>query len=171
MDFNIYTEKPDLNKALFEVTHGLYILTSTAKDKINGQCLDALMQVTNNPPMIAIGVGKKSLTHEMIMESGKFGVNIIDQAGDAWRNLVKLFGMKSGRDINKFENIEYELGDNACPILTYAKAFYECSVVKEKCLDLQTHTLFIGTVNKAGVHENGKALTYNEYRAMVKIKK
>ncbi|MBT3180883.1 MAG: flavin reductase, partial [Deltaproteobacteria bacterium] len=66
MDFKVTNDNAELNQTLFQVTHGLYILTSTMNGKHNGQCLDALMQVTNMPPRVTIGVGKKSLTHEMI---------------------------------------------------------------------------------------------------------
>ncbi|MFA4875434.1 MAG: flavin reductase, partial [bacterium] len=89
MDHHIVTETQGLNQALFQVTHGLYILTSAIGDKINGQCLDALMQVTNMPPRIAIGVGKRSLTCEMIQESGIFVANAIDRECIACYDMVK----------------------------------------------------------------------------------
>ena len=65
--FLVARDAAGLNQALFQVTHGLYILTAATGSRLNGQCLDALMQVTNVPPRIAIGVNKRSLTHEMIV--------------------------------------------------------------------------------------------------------
>jgi len=56
MAFTVVTDAVGLNQALFQVTHGLYILTAASGDRLNGQCLDALMQVTNAPPRVAIGV-------------------------------------------------------------------------------------------------------------------
>ena len=62
MAFNYVTESGPINIALFKVTHGLYILTAKRDEKLIGQCIDALMQVTNAPPRIVVGVGNTSLT-------------------------------------------------------------------------------------------------------------
>jgi len=167
LGYNIFTDIAGVNQALFQITHGLYILTAF-KDKPNGQCLDACMQVTNTPPRIAIGVGKRSLTHEMISATGLFVINVLDQESEKCYDLVKLFGFKSGREINKLENIEYETTDSKIPILNDAKAFFECKVQPEKTIDLKTHTLFIADVIKAGTHNTGEPLTYNEYRKKIK---
>ncbi|HQC51356.1 MAG TPA: flavin reductase [bacterium] len=84
MEFKIVSENSAINQALFQVTHGLYILTSTSGGRLNGQCLDALMQVTSIPPRIAIGVGKRTLTCEMISESGLFVANVQRTAHIHW---------------------------------------------------------------------------------------
>ena len=55
MVFSFVTEGPALNQALFQVTHGLYVITAKRGDKINGQVVDSLMQVTSAPPRIAVG--------------------------------------------------------------------------------------------------------------------
>ena len=167
-NFTIVTDAAQLNQALFQVTHGLYILTSRVGDAINGQCLDALMQVTNMPPRMAIGVGKRSLTHEMIQESGIFIANVIDRDDPACYDVVKHFGFQSGHKVDKFADYPHELGENGAPILPQAKAFYECRVVRDKCVDLDTHTIFVGAVESAGTHDAGDPLTYNEYRKVMK---
>ncbi|MBN1282940.1 MAG: flavin reductase [Proteobacteria bacterium] len=170
MDFNIARDTAGLNQALFSVTHGLYILTSRAGDRINGQCLDSLMQVTNMPPRIAIGVGKRSLTHEMITESGVFVANVIDRGFAGCYDDVKRFGFQSGRKVDKFADRAQEPGEMGAPILPEAKAFYECRVISDKTLDLGTHTLFVADVIRAGTRESGEPLTYNEYRRVMKKK-
>ena len=168
MDYKIEIDAPGINQALFQVTHGLYILTSKLGDRINGQCLDALMQVTNMPPRIAIGVGKRTLTHEMISESGVFVANAIDKdCGDCYAD-VKRFGFQSGRKVDKFADRAHELGELGAPILPESKAFYECRVARDLVLDLGTHTLFVADVVRAGTHEAGEPLTYNEYRKVMK---
>ena len=78
-EFTVVSDPAGLNQILFEMTHGLYVLTAVRGGRANGQCLDAAMQITSSPPRIAIGVGKKSLTHEMIAETGKFILNALDR--------------------------------------------------------------------------------------------
>lgn len=168
MEHKIVTDVQGLNQALFQVTHGLYILASCVGDKLNGQCLDSLMQVTNMPPRIAIGVGKRSLTHEMLMESGVFAANAICREDQGCLDLVKHFGFQSGRKVDKFATVPYERGELGAPLLPGAKAFWECKVDRSRMVDLKTHTLFVGDVIRAGTREAGEPLTYNEYRKIMK---
>ena len=168
MAFDVVTEARELNQALFAVTHGLYILTAASSDRLNGQCLDALMQVTSAPPRIAIGVNKGSLTHEMIAETGQFIVNVLDKEDQRCPEVIKHFGFQSGRTVDKFADVPYEVGENGAPILPNAKAFYECRVLPEMTLDLETHSLFVAEVERAGTREEGKPLTYNEYRETIR---
>lgn len=168
MEFKIAKDAGEINQAMFKITHGLYILTSKSGEKINGQCLDALMQVTNAPARVAIGVNKRSLTHEMIMESGFFTVNVINKCEDCCVDMIRHYGFQTGRKVDKFANEKYELGNNGAPILSDALAFYECIVDKKITQDLGTHSLFVGTVERAGAKDAGEPLTYNEYRRSIK---
>ncbi len=162
--FEITTDPAGLNRSLFELTHGLYVLTALRDGRANGQCLDAAMQVTNAPPRIALGVGKRSLTHEMIAATGKFALNALDRTDPSCQDVVRRFGFQSGRDVDKFSDFPYEPGENGCPLLPDAKAFWECTVIPELTVDLGTHTLFVAAVERAGVRDTGEPLTYNEYR-------
>jgi len=166
--FELVTDANGLNRALFQVTHGLYILTAKEGDKINGQCLDALMQVTNAPPRIAIGVGKRSLTHEMIVRSGLFVANVIDREDPLCEAVVRRFGFQSGRNVDKFSDYAYTTSKRGIPILPDAKGFFECTVLPDLTVDLGTHSLFVASVDQAGTHEQGEPFTYNEYRKRMK---
>ena len=154
----------EINQALFQVTHGLYIVTVRSEERINGQCLDALMQVTNVPPRIAIGMGKRSLTHDMVMASGRFAVSVLDQENPDSASTIRRFGFQSGRDVDKFADFAHEDTPEGIPILPDAVAVYECTVLPEMTIDLGTHTLFVASVDLAGTREGGVPLTYNEYR-------
>ncbi len=164
MAFKTVTEPAPINVALFQVTHGLYILTSKSGDKINGQCIDALMQVTNAPPRIVLGVGNKSLTHDMICESGHFCVSVLDRNNPTCGDVVRQFGFQSGRDVDKFADFDHEVNEQGIPFLPDAVAVYDCTVVPEKTVDLGTHSLFVASVDRASTREAGEPLTYNEYR-------
>ena len=164
MAFNFVAEPGPINVALFQVTHGLYILTAKSGDRINGQCLDALMQVTNAPPRIVIGVGNKSLTHDMIYESGRFCVSVLDRGNPTCGDVVRRFGFQSGRDADKFADFVHELNEHGIPFLPEAVAVYDCTVIPEMTVDLGTHSLFVASVDLAGTRDEGEPLTYNEYR-------
>jgi flavin reductase (DIM6/NTAB) family NADH-FMN oxidoreductase RutF len=168
MTFTFVTDSASLNQALFRVTHGLYILTARSGNRINGQCLDALMQVTNMPPRMAIGIGKKSLTHEMIAASGRFTVSVLDRENKSCPDVIRRFGFQSGRDVDKFAGFPHETTEHGIPYLPDAVAIYECSVIPQMTVDLRTHSLFIATVDRAGPRDGGEPLTYNEYRKSIR---
>ncbi len=168
MSFTFVTDAASLNQALFQVTHGLYILTARSVDRINGQCLDALMQVTNAPPRMATAVGKKSLTHEMITESGRFAVSVLDRESEASGDVIRRFGFQSGRDADKFQGFPHETTEHGIPYLPDAVAIYECTVIPEMTVDLETHSLFVASVDRAGTRDGGEPLTYNEYRKRIR---
>ena len=46
--------------ALYKISYGLYVITSKKGDKINGQTANALIQVTGEPPQLAIGINTKT---------------------------------------------------------------------------------------------------------------
>lgn len=164
MAFTFANDNASLNQALFRVTHGLYILTARSGDRINGQCLDALMQVTNMPPRMAIGIGVKSLTHEMIAESNRFVVSVLDREDKGCLDVIRRFGFQSGRDVDKFADFPHEQTEHGIPYLPGAVAIYECTVIPAMTVDLGTHSLFVASVDRAGTREGGEPLTYNEYR-------
>jgi flavin reductase (DIM6/NTAB) family NADH-FMN oxidoreductase RutF len=167
MAFAFVTDDASLNQALFRVTHGLYIVTAKSGDRINGQCLDALMQVTNAPPRIAIGIGVQSLTHEMIADSGRFAVSVLDRLNANASDVIRRFGFQSGREVAKFVDLEYEVTEHGIPYLPGAVAVYECTVCRETTVDLKTHSLFVASVDRAGTRDGGEPLTYNEYRKRI----
>ena len=164
MEFKLVTDNAGLNDALFRVTHGLYIVTTRVKERLNGQCIDALMQVTNAPPRISIGMGKRSLTYEMIGASGRFVVSALNREDPACGDLIRRFGFQSGRDADKLDGLAYELTEQGIPFLPNAVAIYECSVLPDLTTNLGTHSLFVASVDQAGTREGGEPLTYNEYR-------
>ena len=164
MAFEIVTEPGPINAALFQVTHGLYILTAKSGSRINGQCLDALMQITSSPPRIVLGVGNKTLTHDMIRESGKFCVSVLDRGDAACGDIVRRFGFQSGRKVDKFADFNHEVNDFGIPFLPDAVAVYDCTILPERTMDLGTHSLFVASVDRASTREDGEPLTYNEYR-------
>ena len=168
MAFTFVTDDASVNQALFQVTHGLYILTARSGERINGQCLDALMQVTNVPPRMAIGIGKRSLTHELIAESGRFAVSVLDRSNEANAAVIRRFGFQSGRDVDKFAGFPHDLTEHGIPYLPDAVAVYECTVVPGMTVDLGTHSLFVASVDRAGTRVGGEPLTYNEYRKRIR---
>ncbi len=150
-----------MNKVVLrKITYGLYIISSGRDGKFNGQIGNTMFQVTTDPATIAISINKENYTHELIKLSRKFSVSIL--AKTAPMTLIGLFGFKSGRDVNKLQNIKIKTGVTNVPIvLDYSIGYLEAELMSE--LDCGSHTIFVGRVVDADVTGNDEPMTYDYY--------
>ena len=150
------------NEAFWDLSYGLYIVTSRDGERMNGQIATAAMQVTAVPPKIVVCLSKETLTHELLIKSGKFGITVLDQ--EITMQEIGPWGFRSGRDIDKFRNAHYRIGvETGVPlVLDHALSVLEAKVIQS--LDVDTHTLFVGEVEGAERLREGKPLTYDYYQ-------
>ncbi len=149
--------------ALYEISYGLYVVSSTHDGRVNGQIANTVFQVTSEPPRIAVSINKKNLTHEYIRKSGVFGVSVLDQSTPL--SFVGLFGFKSGRDADKFPGVSCEKGVTGCVLVTQnSTSILEARVVTS--MDAGTHTVFLGDVVSAKRIRPGTPMTYAYYHAV-----
>jgi flavin reductase (DIM6/NTAB) family NADH-FMN oxidoreductase RutF len=146
----------EAQRALEKVLNGVAVVSSRMDDKINGLTVAWMTQVSYQPPLIAVSVGKARYTHEMIESSKVFAVSVLHEGQ---LEVAKLFGLQSGRDVDKFARVAYETRVSGSPILKDCLAFLDCEV--ESSLHVGDHTIFIGRILDAGVKGYGKPLIYN----------
>jgi len=147
-------------KALYKLGYGLYVVTSRKGNRFNGQIANTVFQITSEPPAIAVSINKSNLTHEFIEESKVLVASVLSQ--DTPLNFIGHFGFKSGRDIDKFEGINYLMGKTQAPVVTdNTLAYLEANIIQQ--LDVGTHTIFIGELVAAEVLKEGDPMTYAYY--------
>ena len=148
------------HKALHNCSYGLYVISSRKGDRLNGQIANTVVQVASDPPTIAVSINKQNLTHEFISASKVFTASILLQ--DTPLSFIGHFGFKSGREVDKFKDVNYRLGDNKAPIvLDHSLAYLEAKVINQ--VDVGTHTVFIGELVGAEVLTEGEPMTYAYY--------
>ncbi len=147
--------------ALDKLSYGLYVLTSHKGDKLNGQCVNTVFQLTSQPLRIAVCLNKHNLTHDYVSASGVFAVSVL---GENHFDEVRIFGYQSGRKADKFSGVSYIKGQNGCPILTDCLACLEARVLPDKTADVGTHTLFVADVTTGRMAAETNPLTYAFYR-------
>lgn len=161
-------DRKKIIEAVNKISYGLYVISSVAKDgRINGQIGNTVFQITSTPMRVAVGINKSNYTYELIKESGVFAINVLKQSQI---DLVTVFGLKSGREINKFENVKYHRSINGVPVLDDIVSWMECRIVGEMAIDCGTHKLFVADVVDGDVITSDEPLTYKFYRDS-KIKK
>ena len=147
-------------KALHKISYGLYIVASHMDGKINGQIANTVFQITSQPVTVAVSLNKENLTHEFVEKNGAFAVSILSQ--NAPMEFIGLFGFRSGREIDKFKDVNFFLGNTSCPIVRdYSVGFLEGKVTKK--IDCGTHTLFIGEIIDADILSDEEPMTYSYY--------
>ena len=135
--------------ALGTMNYGVYVVTCRSREKTNGLTVAWATQVSMNPPLLAVAVHKKWYSHELLTSSEYFIVHVLaeDQV-----TIGKHFGFVSGRDRNKFEGVDWELGFNDIPILKGCKTIMGCKKVQE--VSTGDHTVFIGEILFSKIDES-----------------
>ena len=155
-------------KAMFQLTYGLFVLTARTGEKDNGCIINTAGQVTAAPNRISITVSKDNLTHDMIMESGKFNLSVISERTDF--ELFRRFGFQSGRTADKFAGYSScRRSGNGIYYITEGTNAY-ISAVTEQTIDLGTHTMFICSVEDMDLLADAPSATYAYYHSSIKPK-
>ena len=144
--------------ALFNIGYGLYVITSNDGNKDNGMIGNAVAQVASSPNRIMVSINKANYSHDVIKETGKMNVNCLSV--EAPFSVFQNFGFQSGRNADKFANMDVLRSDNGLIFLPrYINSFMSLQV--EQYVDIGTHGMFICAVTEARVISDTETMTYN----------
>ena len=142
----------------------LVVVTAAAGGRRSGQVAVTAHGASIVPerPRLTVALWKENLTHDLAQASGALAVHLLRDDQDA---LVYHFGLQSGRVMDKFSGLDYELGTTGTPLLRDCLAAFECRVVNR--MDGGDHTVFLGdVVNSLGEGE-GSPLWWRDLRARI----
>ena len=151
---------------LFKISYGLYVLSAESEGKRSGCMINTLMQQTSSPERFSVTVNKQNFTHDLVAASGRFAVAVLSEKTSF--DTIKGFGMRSGRDADKFEGAAYAEAENGCYVPTDgALGWFEMEV--DGSVDMGTHTMFTARATRTvTIAEEGGALTYDYYQRFIK---
>ncbi len=144
-------------KVLRTFTYGLYAVGCADEGEINAFTANWLTQVSFEPPLLAVSVENDSKSLPMIQHSRKFTVNVL-KVGD--RELAGQLGKSAIQHPDKLLGVDYEIGENGCPILRAALAWVACEV--RHLAPAGDSTLFVAEVVDVGMISEGTPLTMAE---------
>jgi len=139
-----------------KISQGMYVLTVNG----GGCIVDAVSQISaGDNPLISVAVMKSNYTNELMKKNDIFVLSVLGMNVNP--DIIKTFGFKSMRDINKFENINTTevYGIN---IINDSLGYMICEKVDS--IDNDTHTLFIGRLIEADLFDDSKEMTYGYYQ-------
>ncbi len=150
-----------MNKStLHKISYGLYVVCSRDNNKYNGQIANAIMQVTAEPQTVAVSINKQNYTHEFISKSKILSISVLSE--ETPMKFIGTFGFRCGRDIDKFDGVNFRIGKTKTPIVTdYSIAFIEMKISDK--IDVGTHTIFVGKVIDADILSDENPMTYEYY--------
>ena len=153
---------------LFNITYGLYVLTSNDGHRDNGMILNTINQVAENPNKIMFCINKRNYSAEIVKETKKATISVLST--NTPFAIFKNFGFQSGKEVNKFSDVNYTKRDkNGLLYLTkYTNAFISLNV--EEIIDLGSHYGFIATIVDSRVLSKEKSLSYTYYMDNIKPK-
>lgn len=154
-------------KAFFQLSYGLYVVSTKDKQKMNGCIINTVTQVTDDPKQVVIAINKQNLTCDLVKNSGIVSISVLSETAPF--SLFQHFGFQSGRETDKFVGVPFALTKQELPYLTeHTTAYLDCKVINS--YDLGTHMMFLASVVDADVISNEKAMTYSYYHEAVKPK-
>src|SRR6056297_3020371 len=127
-------------EALTKISYGLFIVSTISDNKKNGYISNTVMQISNDPLIIAASCSKNNHSLKLIESSGIFTVSMLHQ--DASPELIGNFGFQTGKEVDKFKKINHKTATTGAPYVTDdAIAFLDCKVMEK--IDASTHYVFL----------------------------
>ena len=129
-------------KLLRMIPHALYVLTSQANGKNAASTVSWVTQASFQPPLIAVGLKKDSVTLQVVKEAKTFALNFL---GEGQKDIAQKF----------FKHVEPEGGSIAGeafqpsplykhPFFPHLAGFVECKVVE--VVDKGDHSVVVAEV-------------------------
>ncbi|MEE3350080.1 MAG: flavin reductase [Candidatus Gastranaerophilaceae bacterium] len=151
-----------MNKNILRnLSYGVYVVSTLNGEKPTGCIANSAMQVTHDT--IAVSINHENFTNECIKKAGKFAISILGV--DVNDNIIPVFGFTSGRDRNKFENVESEKIDGL-NVISDSTGYIVCDVINT--METETHTIFLGRIIDGDTLKDQIPMSYAYYH---KVKK
>lgn len=151
-----------MNKnVLRKLSYGVYVVSTKNGDKPTGCIANSTMQVTHDT--MAVSINRDNFTNQCIKNTKKFGISILSvNVSDM---VIPVFGFQSGRNVNKFENIESE-EVYGLKVLKDSAGYIVCDVINQ--VETETHTIFLGKIADCNILKDEIPMTYAYYHQVKK---
>ena len=153
-------EPIDCGPMLVGLTAPLAAVSTRSGDSVNAQIAVAITSasIVLHRPRLIVQIYRTNLTHDLIAESGVLAVNFLSSGQ---LPLIWELGMRSGRDVDKFQDVPYSTGATGSPLIDGSFGFLDCRVIN--AMDGGDMTAFLVEVMAARTN-GGDRLTWRDAR-------
>ena len=152
-----------LRLAMRQWATGVTIVTSAFKGKQHGMTVSSFTSVSLVPPLVLVSIERVVRTHELVSQSGVFGVSILSEEH---QQISDRFAGRESELEDRFKGLQTLTLETGAPLLYDGLANFDCTVVGQH--EAGSHSLFIGQVVAVRVGNSGKPLVYydRQYRRL-----
>ena len=128
---------------------GITVVTAAHENVRHGMTVSSFTSVSLEPPQVLISLQQNTRTHDLIMRSRSFGINMLSEEQ---QDVSDLFAGRVPDDENRINQIQTVKLHSNIPFIAGAMAHLECKVVTT--IGSGTHTIFIGEVTNLEISDN-----------------
>lgn len=141
--------------AMQNFTTGITVVSTNYQGMLYGLTINSFTSVSLSPPLVLFCVNKNSNNIKGFKSSDVFAISILSEH----QKLISVhFARSNVNAFKKFENIDYQLGINKCPLINESICLVECHKTSE--YDGGDHIIFLGKVTSVKINSNLKPLLY-----------
>ena len=122
------------------LTYGLHVVSvkDSEQDRFAGFVIDAICQISSgSEPIILCAAMNKNYSKDCIIKEGVFNISVLPDDVDPF--ILANFGFQTSRDVAKWDNVDFALGDGL-PIIPEAVSWTQMKV--KDIREMETHTAF-----------------------------
>jgi flavin reductase (DIM6/NTAB) family NADH-FMN oxidoreductase RutF len=139
-------------QAMGHFASGVTVVTTEHDGELYGMTVSSFASLSLKPPLILICIDKSVPSHDAIRDSGYFVVNILEERQE---HISRRFATTTN---DKFKGVAWHGGRLGLPVLDSTLAVIECRL--HAAIEGGDHTIFIGEVVDAEIHEGAPLLYY-----------
>lgn len=146
-------------KRLFmTLTQGVYVVGVAEGDVRNAFTASSVMQVSLQPPMLALAVNPGNASYPLLVSGGIFCVTVLQSDQYA---LADFFGNHSARDEDKLSTVPWHAAPSGAPVLDEGLSYFDCRVVTKH--PAGDHIVILADVTGGDfLHKRARPLRYDE---------
>ena len=154
-------------KALQAMSYGMYLLTTVSEEgKKYGCILNTATQVTSEPVKICFHLNKENETTKQLLQSKNFALSVLSTK--VHPNVISIFGFQSSKDVDKFQEIAFEMVDGL-PVIQEKMSAWMIGNILET-VDMGSHISFFAEIKKGERQTDFDAMTYDYYHRVIQGK-
>src|SRR5262249_30676654 len=143
-----------LARALASLTTGIYVLTTSDGRERHGMSSSWVTQVSGDPPLLAIAVGRNHRSHALLEASGVCALNIVSARS---RHLEDYFYSPASHRPDNLATVAHEMHAAGVPVLADVATALVCRVRERH--DAGDHSVFIVAVEDVVARGDDRPLT------------
>ena len=134
---------------------GVTVVTTKSQEGMHGLTVSSFCSVSLHPPLVLVCVDKSASSHELILQTKIFAVNIL---AAHQKNLSARFATRDISQADRFKNLELSTAVTGAPILPGTLGYVDCKL--HASYDGGDHSIFVGEVLQSGYNDGEKPLLY-----------